>query len=821
MVRAKITRLVRFLMLACGSAVAGLALGHQPHDPIDYLLISPEFAIDGSVFTAQLRADSWGHALPVGSSDRGLTWSPLPNGMTNLSTFKTACMSPSFATDGTLFYFSGQQGLYRTHDRGLTWQQVGLDTLNSPVTLSAAAAVPDGRLILYAACDAGGLFASDDLGNTWTQLVAEDTIITALAVSPDFRSDRSVIIGDADGRVHTSSDAGRTWTSLGRIATSNGINEITIAPNFETDGEFFIATDASGLLHTIDHGETFARIDSGLPNDVFTAVTLSPNYQNDNMVFTMTRGSAVYISTDQGRTWTHHDVGVDLSDQTKRHYRVLKVSPNYAIDGTLFVGAFEGLYRSTDRGQSWHHMPTRPPLLITGISTSPDFATDRAVAISTYGSGLYVLRSQGASWDSANVGIENPFCYGITFAPRYGGGRDLLAIHREKLLVSQDDGQSWDIQAVSFPGGLQSSHHIDALIHSERVFPTVMRASATYAQDGLVFIGTRHHGLRISDQIRGTWLPARLGLLHIASIAPSPAYRTDSTIFVATNDGEILRSVDASLTWEQIGSGLPSGLGLVKLDASPNFTIDGMVLAGTSRGLYVTQDGGDSWHTAGSNVVVTTQPTEAVAFSPNYGSGRGGMLASVRGHGLYRFLERTAVWEQVAPELIANGYQITRIAYSPDFEQDGTIYAAAGTHILLSTDNGKNWQLADMGFLRVEDYESRTINLFGDWSTIESPDASAGSFAVGSSSQCAIHMVFSGTGVSWLGRLDPTLGTADVYVDGQYYTSVDQYNSLSVPLYPVLSITDLPYGEHELMIIESSNSGDGGLALDAFDVYTQ
>lgn len=806
-------------LLACATFLTPAAGAHQPHDPINFLLVSPDYWMDGTVYTAQLREDSWGRPLPVSSHDFGMTWDPLPNGMTNSAGFTTACMSPLFASDGMLFYFADQQGMYRSHDRGQTWQHVLQSSLKGPVSLCEPAISAEGNLVLFAATGSGGLAVSDDLGTTWAELIGRETFITALAVSPDFAVDRTVIIGDRSGRLYLSNDSGQSWANLGRIAAAGGINQITCAPEYGTYGEFFVATSDSGLLRTADFGQSFDRIDSGLPNDNFTAVTLSPNYRSDNTLFTMTRGSAVYISSDQGHTWTHRDIGNELSDQTKQHYQVLKVSPQYDVDGTIFVGAFEGLYRSTDRGNTWHHMPTRPPLLITGISMSPEYGIDGVVAVSTYGSGLYALREQGSAWENGNVGIENPYCYGIEFAPQYGGAHLLLAIHREKLLVSSDDGRTWDAQAISLPRGLKTSHPDGSLIYGDQIFPTVLKTSSTFRDDGLVFIGTRHHGLWISDQRTRTWSWGGLGTRHITSIAPSPTYSTDSTIFAASKEGEILRSFDRCRSWSPAVSGLPGNPGLLTLDISPQFSTDHTVAVGTATGVYVSRNSGDTWHLAGNDPIVTTNPIEVVKFSPDFGSGRGYILASVRGCGLFRYQEWQSSWEQVAPELITSGYQITRITFSPDYGLDATIHAAAGTHVLRSADAGTSWQMMDIGFQRIEDFESRAIGFDGQWTTIEAADASAGTYALGLSAQCAVSITFSGTGIRWVGRLDPALGTAEVLLDGQYYTTVDQYNNEPVPQYPLVSITGLPPGEHEVTIIETSGNANGGLVLDAFDVY--
>ena len=59
-------------------------------------------------------------------------------------------------------------------------------------------------------------------------------------------------------------------------------------------------------------------------------------------------GGIVYLSTDSGLTWTPTKTGAGLNTGAKP----LLVSPTYASDRTLFLGA-GGIYKSTDNGDTW------------------------------------------------------------------------------------------------------------------------------------------------------------------------------------------------------------------------------------------------------------------------------------------------------------------------------------------------------------------------------------------------------------------------------------------------------------------------------------
>ena len=82
-----------------------------------------------------------------------------------------------------------------------------------------------------------------------------------------------------------------------------------------------------------------------------TALAVSPDVINDGTLFVGLHGwdMGVFRSTDRGDTW--HEVYEGLRGNSAPW---VVVSPNFSQDGTLFVGRGNGgLYRSTNRGESW------------------------------------------------------------------------------------------------------------------------------------------------------------------------------------------------------------------------------------------------------------------------------------------------------------------------------------------------------------------------------------------------------------------------------------------------------------------------------------
>ncbi|HID64568.1 MAG TPA: exo-alpha-sialidase [Anaerolineae bacterium] len=83
-------------------------------------------------------------------------------------------------------------------------------------------------------------------------------------------------------------------------------------------------------------------------------LTVSPNYGDDQTLFARL-DEGLIKSTDGGRTWWPVNIGLPLKDDgNPPSVLSLAISPDYASDGTLFVGLVDhGVYRSVDGGESW------------------------------------------------------------------------------------------------------------------------------------------------------------------------------------------------------------------------------------------------------------------------------------------------------------------------------------------------------------------------------------------------------------------------------------------------------------------------------------
>lgn len=173
----------------------------------------------GDVPVALSRADSMDLSSPWRSS--GPTADSQPLAVNSLEA------SPSYAADNTLFAAT-DGGVYRSQDRGQSWQLLLASSASPPATpptvaerFSHVRLSPDfnGDGILFAVYQQSdsdsALLKSSDRGGTWQTSATFTETVVALRLSTDFPIDNTLFALTGDGRVlQKSTDGGQHWTRL-------------------------------------------------------------------------------------------------------------------------------------------------------------------------------------------------------------------------------------------------------------------------------------------------------------------------------------------------------------------------------------------------------------------------------------------------------------------------------------------------------------------------------------------------------------------------------------------------------------------------------
>ena len=609
------------------------------------------------------------------------------------------------ADDDLLLVTSSTEGVYRSTDGGDSWATANEGI--SSMAMREVAISPTNPDLAFAGGSQGGLFRTDDGAARWAEVEGFGRV-TALAF-PDDGSGR-VVVADAAGRISTSDDDGQTWAH-DTPAPGAGVTDIAVGATEATQDTVVATLQDGRTMRSEDGADTWEVLDEQVGESQPQGVALSTTDADTLWVSTADEGA--YRSQDSGTSWEAQTDRLTKSEQADEvevpHFRTIRAAAH--DDGELLLLAgFDGLFRSTDGGDTWDPVETAADY-IAGLDVSPAFADDGTLAAMTYVKGGFISRDGGDSWEPMNGGLHFeglsegnrllPLRRGhnIVFSPAYAEDGTIFAATWPQVIKSEDRGETWEAIYVEEP--------------TEGWSPLrqyVLAVSPAYAEDQTVFAGNRHGQVFRSEGggEAGTWTEVAPVDGRVRTFAISPGYTDDQTLYVSSVGG-VFKSTDAGDSWQATGPGKSPVASGGELDPapllamSPTYPSDGTVFAGTDQGLHVTRDGGQSWAAIDAAPITPDDEIAAVSVSPSFGED-GTMLVSVGGDGLYRSSDGGRTFTAVAAELADANLVITDydnptsspIQFTETFDEDHTVFAYAGPSVLRSTDAGATWQVLEL-----------------------------------------------------------------------------------------------------------------------------
>ena len=218
--------------------------------------------------------------------------------------------------------------------------------------------------------------------------------------------------------------------------------------------------------------------------------------------------------------------------------------------------------------------------------------------------------------------------------------------------------------------------------------------SPNFASDHTLFAGTYDGGAFKSTDAGASWSAVNTGLIspEVTPLALSPNFAADSTLFAGTWGGGVFKSTDRGSNWSAVNTGL-TGMNVYSLALSPNFASDSTLFAGTNGGVFKSTDGGSNWSAV--NTGLTNMDVWFLALSPNFASDHT-LFAGTNGGGAFKSTNAGASWSAVSTGL-ANT-DVRSLALSPNFASDSTLFAGTyGGGAFKSTNAGASWSAVNTG----------------------------------------------------------------------------------------------------------------------------
>ena len=660
--------------------------------------------------------------------------------------------------DSDVLYLGTADGqIFRTADGARTWRRLkpGLDRRG--LSVDSIVIDPRNTKTLYAGVwavarnEEGGVFKSTDGGEHWKLLEGTKKLsVRSLALAP---SDSDFLIaGSANddsnlNGVFRSTDAGKNWGRISPVGDKEIRNIESVAIDPRDTNIIYV-----GTWHlpwkTTDGGTSWKQTGNqivGMINDsdIF-GITIDANHPN---VVYVNACSGFYRSMTAGEKWFKFP-GIPFS--ARRTYVLL---PHPSNPNVIFAGTSEGLWRSKDGGKRWMLL-TSKTLVIRSIVVTPD--KPNRVLIATDDFGVRISENLGTDFNESNTGFSHRHVLAI-MPDATERGRLLASVFHDgsggSVFSSSDGGESWQSSSTGLAGRdvfsfYQMPNNPETVYAGTNtgVYRSTDRG-ASWAATGIEQIKpVEKPPAATSRSRRASVVVSPLGRYQTVAISKrAPAQKSrkpaqkktlkkakpvevtlepgfvqlsrqvdDITSFAdqegrvgllaATMDG-LFRTLDDSKGWEKVTiDGYPSGGPVFSI--STHKDTPKKILAGTKQGLFISNDGAQSWQHSerGPNDVsvkaIAQDPTDAqivvlgtnqyIFRSTNGGRTwvrRGGglpsgdftsvvfsttnpnevMAAEYSSGGVYRSTDKGYIWERVDVELPSN--RVWTLTFDP-FERD-------------------------------------------------------------------------------------------------------------------------------------------------------
>jgi photosystem II stability/assembly factor-like uncharacterized protein len=286
-----------------------------------------------------------------------------------------------------------EAGVFRSTDRAATWQSLNRGL--SELSIDGLAIDGQNPPRLYASDPLAGVYKTTNRGESWLHLGHPEPRNPIrwglpLAVSP---ADPQVVYAGVTGAVAKSTNGGRRWDVRG-VLTCMVTGRLLIDPRepstLYASGGFFTSEcgfepDACTLWRSLDAGESWECAREGLPGTSGGALGIDPF---TSALYAVAAPQDLWRSTDRGNTWTLVYPGLKPSS-------ALIASTQTA--GTYYVGRQGEVGRSRDSGQTWQFFSTGLPAqsFVHILALDP---TNDSVLYAGLDEGVFKSTDAGETW---------------------------------------------------------------------------------------------------------------------------------------------------------------------------------------------------------------------------------------------------------------------------------------------------------------------------------------------------------------------------------------------------------------------------------------
>lgn len=542
----------------------------------------------------------------------------------------------------------------------------------------------------------GNVFVDRESATQWSVIGPNGGDVRSVEIDP--KDKNRIYIGTADGQIHVSNDAGKTWKML--VSFDKPLLNLEQLLVDSRDSNVIYASGHRGNLpggfyKSSDAGKTWKE-NKDLKAQAVHAMTQSP--KDPDMLFVGTK-NGVYVSKDSGDDWKRIE-----SESMPLDINSMAVDPRDTA--TLYAGTTYRPYKSTDSGKNWR-------LIKTGLIDDSDvFAitvnsgnNDHLIASAC--SGIYESLNAGENWKKIQgIPSTSRRTRDIVQHPSVPG--TIYAATTQGFWMSTNGGKSWI---------MTTSRTLE--VNAIAVHPDEPKR---------VFIATNNFGVLVSNDGGKNFAPTNDNFTSRFTYSVTPDLNQPNRLYAATQNtsmsgGFFFVSDDGGANWTQ-AKGLD-----INRDSANSFLQDRVdpnkMYIAASAGIFRSIDRGLSWTLVAAKPVVKAPVKKApvkkgaVAAKPKVvpkpetiidkgqelipalkervtvlahtEDEKNGILAGTE-TGLYRSYDLSKGWEKIT---FGEGINSSVHAIASTPLVPGTIWVGTATSgVIVSKDNGETWEKA-------------------------------------------------------------------------------------------------------------------------------
>jgi photosystem II stability/assembly factor-like uncharacterized protein len=576
------------------------------------------------------------------STDGGLTWIKADNGLQSSDGSIYIYCAVVSSDNYNFFCIANYEQVYLSTNAGTNWVKIAdYNNIGDALDLRID---QTGNLIV---CSSNGVFKTTDEGKSWIDLKFNKDVASISPRQIEIDKNNNIYtlginnIGNYVDSLFKFDNSTNKWSSTKPLPSGAGINVFQI----NHFGTIILHDNADNIFRSTDNGNSWqylskvsiGAIGLNINDNIFAASynssewdiiyssdygktweTIYKNISSSNSVFVSQDGNiyanayngSIIISSDNGKTWNPFK------------FLYAPITSVYAGNNNkLFAGASDGLYFSTDKGDTWTKSNT------SGINFIP---SDPINSILGNINNHMILDCGAYSLDGGLTWLWYPFggAYGVSISAATILSNNTMLVCLETISTDQtigsikrstDDGNTWT-NTNGFNG---SNIKMYAVATNNNIYSL----DSWSGRPGMGGYGTEIYK---STDNGANWTNvfskgnSPYGNNPDESLVSIGCHPNDN-VFASSNLG-IYRSTDHGTNWLKIDSS-------AKHINMTNFVFDnvGNIIANNSKGIFKSVDNGITWNLIDSTLI----PTSLTIDSDGY------LFAATSNQGLFQYLQKT------------------------------------------------------------------------------------------------------------------------------------------------------------------------------------